>query len=211
MLAYLLSERTSRFWYLPSLSIKNSLKSKPYDPSSQYVLIGYAFEVTLSQILRELLSYFVPQRLLFTNIFCTQHFEDFNAEEYLLFLESQENGYFDFDTMLLSSVMLCLEETKATPFLQKIKETKHELLRREKKELTENEMKQYFSFFKDVATSVEMILCTPNRHFVSFFEKLENLVMKGEQLKILFACLVEKAQKQKPYRMEKRSVVQSKL
>ncbi|CAC5366264.1 unnamed protein product [Mytilus coruscus] len=203
-------ERTTRFWYLPDLSAKKLLETTPIDPGSQYVLIGYAFEEKFSQILQELLSHVVPHCLLFTKIFCAHHSEYFSAEEYLLFLESQKNGYLDFDTMLLSCVMLCLKKTKDTPFLQKIRETKHELLKKEKKELTENETKQYFSFFKDVATSVEKILFKPEGHFVSLFEKLENLLMKGEQMKVLFACLNDKAQKQqKPNWTEKKSVVQT--
>lgn len=211
-IAYILTERTTRFWYLPDLSAKKLPETTPIDPGSQYVLIGNAFEETLSQILQELLSHVVPRCLLFTKIFCSQHSKYFSAEEYLLFLESQKNGYLDFDTMLLASVMLCLKKTKDTPFLEKIRETKHELLKKEKKELMENETRQYFSFFKDVATTVEKILLKPKERFASLFEELENLLIEGgEQLKVLFANLVEKAQKQqKPIWMESKNIVQSK-
>lgn len=108
--------------------------------------------------------------------------------------------------------MLCLKKLKDTSFLEKIRETKHELLKKEKKELTENETKQYFILFKDAATSVEKIMFKLKEHFVSRFKTVENLLTKGEQMHGLFAFLIDKAQKQqRPNWTEKRSVVQSKL
>lgn len=172
-------------------------------------MIGYTFEERLPKILQELLSHHVPHCLLFDKIFCSQLSADFNAENFLLIFESQKNGYSDFDTMLIASVMLALVLPVCWPISQKIMDTKRELLKKEKKGLTGNEMQHYFNIFKDIEASVEKILLNQMGHLV---ENLENLFMKGEQLKDLIAYLVEKAQKQqKPNWMKKRSVVKSKL
>lgn len=209
--AYIFTDWTTPFWYLSRVSFDHLLELPPYDPVSRYVLIGYAFEVTLSEILKELLSHQVPHCLLFSKLFSEQHFEYFNAEDYLLFLESQKNGYLDFDTMLLASVLLCLKKTRDNLFLVNILKTKHQLLNKEKKELNKKEMKRYLSFFKDVATRVENILLSPKGRFDSLFEQLQNPSNDGQYLGVLFASSVEEAQKQrKPMRMRSKHFIQSK-
>lgn len=202
----------NRFWYLPHSQVETILEVTPYDPASHYVLIGYAFEETLGKILQNLLSHIVPNcLLLFTKLFGAYNDIYFNPEKYLLIFDSQKTGYFDFDTMLLSSVLLSLGKTKDRYAWETIQEMKYELLKNEKKESTEIEMKQCLMDFKAVATKVEQILVSPKGTFVSLFEKLENLLMEGEQLKRLFESLVEKARKQQnPIWMEKESVAQSK-
>ncbi|XP_052067165.1 uncharacterized protein LOC127706549 [Mytilus californianus] len=193
-------ESTPRYWYLPP---GHDLEHLQY-PESRYTLIGYAFEDTLSTILRELLHQIVPPVVIFNWIVLTDHLvRYFNATEYLKFLEGQENGYTDFDTMLLSSVLLKLQKKEVdAKVLEAIKKTKQELLCRRNKELTDTETMYYFSVFKDVARLLDRILLSPKQKCVALVEQLENMLTEGEQLKHFFASLLKK-KSQKPVWMEK--------
>lgn len=205
---YILIESTPRYWYLPPGHDLEHLQI----PVSRYTLIGYAFEDTLSTILRELLYQIVPPVVIFNWIVLSDHsIRCFNATEYLKFLESQENGYTDFDTMLLSSALLQLQKKEVdAKVLEAIKKTKQELLCRRNKELTDTETMFYFNVFKDVARMLDRILTSPRWKCVPLVEQLENLLTEGDQLKHFFASLLKK-KSQKPIWMEKGRFGKSKL
>ncbi|CAG2241394.1 unnamed protein product [Mytilus edulis] len=166
---------------------------------TNYARIGHAAQQCLPDILKELIAVKEPQHKLYNDVTSNRYLNrNLRADEWSKINNAYINGYVDFDASLIYKLFRNLNlvpppsrgwdyrippaanEILPGDDIERIRRIKNEILHRGNAQVSDSDLTDYFTIFKDIAVRMESYIGRSKGDFTSIFQNLENCCMDEE-------------------------------
>ena len=171
---------------------------------TNYARLGHASQSLIPKLLQQLLLFYEPTSRILNDCLNNSYLKNkLNANEWLNIRKANTDGYADFDIPLIYKLLRNLKlippptrgweprggpvltETTIGDELERFRKSRNEILHRGNTNVSDQELTDYFTQFKEIAQRLELVLKKKKNELVSEFQNLETCCMDGDYEQIL--------------------------
>ena len=171
---------------------------------TNYARLGHASQSLIPKLLQQLLLFYEPTSRILNDCLNNSYLKNkLNANEWINISKANTDGYADFDIPLIYKLLRNLKlippptrgweprggpvltETTIGDDLERFRKSRNEILHRGNTNVSDQELTDYFTQFKEIAQRLELALNKKKNELVSEFQNLETCCMDGVSEQIL--------------------------
>ena len=171
---------------------------------TNYARLGHASQSLIPKLLQQLLLFYEPTSRILNDCLKNSYLKNkLNAIEWINIRKANTDGYADFDIPLIYKLLRNLKlippptrgweprggprlaETTIGDDLERFRTSRNEILHRGNTNVSDQELTEYFTQFKEIAQRLELVLNKKKNELVSEFQNLETCCMDGASEQIL--------------------------
>jgi hypothetical protein len=171
---------------------------------TNYARLGHASQSLIPNLLQQLLLFYEPTSRILNDCFSNSYLEKkLNPIEWLKIRKANTDDYADFDIPLIYKLLRNLKlippptrgwepqggpvltETTIGDDLERFRKSRNDILHRGNTNVSDQELTEYFTQFKEIAQRFELVLNKKTNELVSEFQNLETCCMDGISEQIL--------------------------
>ena len=171
---------------------------------TNYARLGHASQSLIPKLLQQLLLFYEPTSRILNDCLSNSYLKkNLNATEWINIRKANTDGYVDFDIPLIYKLLRNLKlippptrgweprggprlaETTIGDDLERFRTSRNEILHRGNTNVSDQELTEYFTQFKEIAQRLELALNKKKNELVYEFQNLETCCMDGVSEQIL--------------------------
>ena len=171
---------------------------------TNYARLGHASQSLIPKLLQQLLLFYEPTNKITNDCLSNSYLSNkLNANEWINIRKANTDGYVDFDIPLIYKLLRNLRrippptrgwepwggpvftETTIGDDMERFRTSRNEISHRGNTNVSDRELTEYFTQFKDIAQRLELVLNKEKNELVSEFQNLEICCMDGISEQIL--------------------------
>ena len=171
---------------------------------TNYARLGHASQSLIPKLLQQLLLFYEPTSRILNDCLSNSYLKkNLNASEWINIRKANTDGYVDFDIPLIYKLLRNLKlippptrgweprggpvftETTIGDDMERFRKSRNEILHRGNTNVSDQELTEYFTQFKEIAQRLELALNKKKNELVYEFQNLETCCMDGVSEQIL--------------------------